>query len=154
VLSYYGFDRAAEGGVMEELRSPYSYIYTGRFTNRKWREVQFKMLLQSDAVFELHALTAYTKKHVVFSIRLPDIVESSIPSEICGDATFPWPIMPPCLFKPGKFLRCQVRLDEKVDLGRKRPTFEVIFHGINKYADINPGSSDSQETPPARSRRR
>jgi hypothetical protein len=111
---------------MECLVSPYTYIYDGRFTNRKHRIVPFAFPLQSDSFFDLHEISMYS--NFAFAVRIDGLMIQPLAS----DAT-PFPMMPAASFKPGSMLSGVAFLDEGADVGRKRPTFQLVLRGIKNW---------------------
>jgi len=106
-----------------ELRQPYQYVHVGHFSNRKNRSVEFFLINDADAAFDLQRIAMWAD--IPFVLGIPDLthVKTQFPPASALDL---------CPSKPVEaagFLRFIAAIDKELDIGRKRPRFNVIFTG-------------------------
>lgn len=114
------------------IEQPFTYSFTGRFTNRKHRQVDKSIFVLPDAPFRLKSVMLHTVVGTVF-LRLKDISTSFVSTENMHMDRFPWPIFPEMLFHPGSKIQFSVRLPESVNIGKKRPKFHLVLMGTKVY---------------------
>jgi hypothetical protein len=120
-------------------RRPYFYTYSGNFTNRKRREVEFSIAIEPDAErYELHGVHCSTQTTCVL-VKFPQLSGAWLTLD-----DFPKPIIPPAELAPGSVLKCITCLPLGKDVGRKRPRFTIQLMGTMVYVDQqdNPAMSN------------
>ena len=122
------------------MEQPFNYVFTGRFTNRKHRQIDSTITVMPDAPFKLRGVMFYTAAGPVL-LRLEDISPSMLPTENMGMDKYPFPIFPEMLFKQRSEIRFSVKLPSDTNIGRKRPKFQLMLIGTKVY-DV-PGTSTS-----------
>lgn len=112
------------------MKKPWTYLYTGTFTQYKRAVVHFHLQTDVDSNFELMAIWIGAEKDVPFTVQIPQLSDLEISPQPDGIGNH---IVPGVLCRPGHVFAMRATMVPGTIIGRKRPMFQVVLRGVKVY---------------------